>query len=108
MNNKSFWSKVTDDVVKIHYPLPSAISRSMAHILFGDQIKFRVDTGNKDKSKKLNDRLDSIYEENNLNELLQKGAMMESYSGSLGAPIVIDSDFTDHPIIQLVSSRADR
>lgn len=97
---QSFWSKVTNDVVKIHYPLPAAISRSMAHILFGEPIKFRVDTGNKEKNKKLNDRLESIYKENNLNELLQKGAMMESYSGSLGAPIVIDSDFTDHPIIQ--------
>ena len=92
-NNQSFWSKVDDSVVKVHYPLASAISRTMSHILFGDDISFAVDTGNKERTKKLNERINNIYKDNNYNQLFQKGAMIESYSGSLGTPPVIDPRF---------------
>jgi len=99
-DTQSFWRTVDKSVMKIHYPLASSISRTMANVLFGDELSFRADTGNKEKSKKMSERLQSIYKENDYRELFQKGSMLESYSGSLGAPIVIDTDFTDHPIIQ--------
>ena len=81
--------------------MASSISRTMSHILFGDDLSFRIDTGNKETSKKLTTRLNDILEYNEITGLLQRGSMLESYSGSLGAPLVIDPDFADYPIIQL-------
>jgi hypothetical protein len=98
--NTYFWREVTGKLVKIHYPLPSAISRHMSAILFGEDINLKVDAGSESLSKQLQERLDLILAENNIKELLERGAQIESYSGSLGAKIVIDPEFSDVPQIQ--------
>jgi len=95
-----FWKAVNGDIVKLHYPLASSISRAMASVLFGEDISMRVDTGNVKVSEQLNKRLDKILEENNIKELLQRGAILESYSGSIGAKIVVDTEFSEYPILQ--------
>lgn len=98
--NTYFWREVTGKLVKIHYPLPSAISRHMSAILFGEDINLKVDAGSESVSTQLQERLDKILAENNIKELLERGAQIESYSGSLGAKIVVDPDFSDVPQIQ--------
>jgi len=99
-----FWKDVNGEIVKLHYPLASSISRAMSSILFGEDVHMKVDTGNIRVSETLTNRLEKIMEDNNIKELLQRGAIMESYSGSLGAKIVVDSDFSQYPQIQFYAA----
>jgi len=96
----NFWRSVEGDVVRIHYPLASSISKAMASVLFGEKVHMKVNTGNIKVSDDLNKRLEVILADNNIKELFQKGAQLESYSGGLGAKIVIDTEFSDKPILQ--------
>jgi hypothetical protein len=86
--------------MRIHYPLASSISKTMSSLLFGEEVVIKVDTGNKKVSDELNKRLWMTLEDNDYMQLFQKGAQMESYSGSLGAKILIDTEFSEYPQIQ--------
>jgi hypothetical protein len=96
----NFWKEVKGDMVRVHYPLASSISKAMSSILFSEDLALKVDTGNKKTSEDLTKRIHNILKDNNINELLQRGAQIESYSGSLGAKIVIDTEFSEYPQIQ--------
>jgi hypothetical protein len=97
-----FWQQVTGNTSKrLHFPLASAISRQMSSILFSDEISTNVDSGNKDRDSKLNDRLFKIYGENEVRLLLQKAAQLESYSGGVAFKIAVDQEFSDYPMIQV-------
>jgi hypothetical protein len=72
----------------------------MSSLLFGEEVVIKVDTGNKKVSDELNKRLWMTLEDNDYMQLFQKGAQMESYSGSLGAKILIDTEFSEYPQIQ--------
>jgi hypothetical protein len=99
--NNIFWRAVDNKTVKVHYPMASSISRHMSAILFGDDIKYTVDTGEESSSTEMTERLEKIFKSNNIRELLQKAAIIESYSGSLGMKVIIDPDFSDVPILQV-------
>jgi hypothetical protein len=99
--NTYFYRLVSGDMKRVHCPMASAISRSMSSILFGDDIKLEVDAGSESPTEEINDRLKTIFKANDIRELLLKGAMLESYSGAVAAKIILDTEFSDHPIIQL-------
>jgi len=99
-DRNDFWRIADNSIAKIHYPLASSISRTMSSVLFGEDLSFRVDTGNKQTSKQYEEIINDILKDNNIKELLQRGAQLESYSGSLAAKIVVDATFSDYPQIE--------
>jgi hypothetical protein len=98
--SRPFWKQVSGDMIRMHYPLAGAISRAMSSMLFSEEVVMKVDTGNKKTSEDLTKRLWKILEDNNFMELFQRGAQLESYSGSLAAKIVVDSEFSEYPQVQ--------
>jgi hypothetical protein len=98
--SRPFWKQVSGEMIRMHYPLAGAISRAMSSLLFGEEVSMKIDTGNKKTSDQLTNRLWDILNGNDYMELFQRGAQLESYSGSLAAKIVIDQEFSEYPQVQ--------
>lgn len=100
-----FWNWVGGvNVPKLHYPLASSILNSIQSLVFGTlpTIEFETEEDSKrTQYQVLNDRLVKIFYDNNITDLLQLGAMLESYSGTLGIKYVIDKEISNTPIMQL-------
>lgn len=98
--NNMFWKVVDKKSVKLHFPLASMISEAMASLLFNKKPTIAVDTGGTEESEILTNRLNDILESSKIDELLLKGAELESYSGTLGFRPIIDTRYSKYPILR--------
>ena len=94
------WSDLEPSLTKVHSSFPASVSQAMSTLLFSSTPVLDISTGNKETDKKINKVLDKILESNNLDQLIQEGSQLESYSGGLAAKFSIDKDFADYPIIE--------
>ena len=94
-----FWKVVKSDSVKLHFPLPSMISEAMSNLLFHKKPEISIGEGEED-NETLTEIITETLKENNADLLLQTGAQLESYSGTLAARIIVDTDFSEYPIIK--------
>lgn len=95
----SFWRNVCGDVSIVHVPVASSISETMSNVLFGRLPSILADTKNKTTNKKIDARMEEIFDFNNLAHSLQTASQLESYSGTVAGRIIVDPDF-DKPIIE--------
>ena len=98
--NNVFWKAVDDESVKLHFPLASAISEAMSNLLFHGTPEISIDTGKIKESEFATSIINETWEENNKDNLLQRGAQLESYSGTIAARVIVDTNFSDYPIIK--------
>lgn len=94
-----FWQMVNTQMPRLHYPLASTISETMGNLLFNDKPEITIDSGSKSRNKKYQSRLDDICDLNELQTILQEGARLQSYSGSVGMKLNFDSNIADAPLI---------
>jgi len=95
----SFWRNVGGNVSLVHLPIASSISETMSNVLFGRMPQIKANTSNKANNKKIDSKLESIFNFNNISSSLQQASQLESYSGTCVGKVFIDKDF-DKPIIQ--------
>jgi len=95
-----FWKVVKSDSVKLHFPLASMISETMANLLFHEKPQIRIEHTSDKETEILTDIITETLKENNADLLLQKGAQLESYSGTLAARVILDTNFAELPIIK--------
>ena len=98
--NNLFWRVVKSDSVKLHFPLAGMISDAMANLLFHEAPELSMEAKNEKDTKLLTEILVNTLEENSFDELLQKGGQLESYSGTLACRVIIDTNFSEYPIIK--------
>ena len=84
-----------------HNPIANIISRAMSSLLFSTSPNISIKARSQLRSKEYQKRFDSIFADNDLASLLQKASEYESYSGAVGFKPIIDSEFSDYPIIQI-------
>lgn len=82
-----------------HYPLADMITKTMVNLVFSEKPEISISTGNQRTDKKLNEIIEEIYEDNKLMGLLQKAAELESYSGAVAFKPILDTEFSEYPII---------
>lgn len=99
--NNLFYRVVNGNIPVLHYPLANIITKTMVNLLFNHNPIIEVKSKSKKRSKELTDKLDNILEENNFSELLQKAAEYESYSGAVAFKPILDSEFSDNPILMI-------
>lgn len=87
-------------MVRVHDPMPTAISDAFSSLLFGDEPEFVVDTGSKTRNKKIQSRLEDILNVNNFHSMLQEAAKLQSYSGGVAIKINVDSEFSSIPLFE--------
>ena len=89
-----FYRVVNNKTIPIlHYPLANIISKTMANLVFTDNPIFVL------SREELTNKLNEIYDENELGTLLQRACEYESYSGAVGFKPVIDQEFSPYPIL---------
>lgn len=98
-----FWNKAILDkrLPKIHIPLTKQITDFMPGLLFNNVPKYSVSTGNKSLDKNINKIVSKVLEDNDFENLIKHGAILESYSGAIAAKFIIDTKFSTEPIIVL-------
>lgn len=94
------WASPIDNIPKLSYPTPNIIMGQMKSLLFSEEITIDVKTGSKVRDKEINEELENIHLDNNLYELLQNGSNMETYSGTLGARFIVNTEYEEYPIIK--------
>lgn len=94
------WSDLEPSLTKVHSSFPASVSQAMSTLLFSSTPVLDVKTGNKETDKRINKVLDEILVNNNIDQLIQEGSQLESYSGGLAAKFSIDKDFSNYPIIE--------
>ena len=94
-----FWRAVNTDMPRHHYPLPTAISSAMGSLLFSNKPEIIVETGSKESNKYYQQKIDAINDINDILELLQHSAQLQSYSGGVALRINIDTTLTDLPLL---------
>lgn len=110
-----FWGNVPIENRRVHSKLPQIISNKMADMLLynGLDIETQVYTAN-DKGERVVDEeqsqivknvLMSIYKDNDFKKLLRKSMTDESWSGDIAWKLIIDTSFSNKPIIQEVDTR---
>lgn len=104
-NRTLFWNWIGgQDSPKLHYPAPAALLNSIKSLIFGEEptVEFvSVDDNYKSVVDVFNDRLWAILDDNNINDIYQKAAAVESYSGGVAFKISHDKELSDYPIIQI-------
>lgn len=99
--NNLFWRVVNNESVKLHFPLASMISEAMANLLFNKKPTFTVEVENNEEvGEGLTELLNDIFEDSKIDELLLRGAELESYSGTLAFRPIIDTRFSKYPILK--------
>lgn len=78
----------------LHYPLATLITKTMTNLLFSDDPDISAD------SDADTDRLNSILDDNDFPQLLNKACEYESYSGAVGFKPVLDPSVSEHVILQ--------
>lgn len=102
-----FWKWVGGrDVPKNHYPAPEALINHIKSLLFGNDITIEVEAeGESEEQRKtaeeITARLYELFEDVNFYELLQKAALMETYSGTIGFKFIVDKEVSDTPIVEV-------
>ena len=89
------------DIAYYHYNLPQMITKAMSNLLFSKLPSSDISSGNQAIDKKLNILIHNILIDNNYSSLLKKAAEYASYSGQVGFKLVLDSDVSSYPIIQV-------
>lgn len=82
-----------------HYPLSDMITKTMVNLVFSEKPEITISTGNQKTDNALNKIIEDIYEDNELSVLLQKSAELESYSGAVAFKPILDTEFSEYPIL---------
>lgn len=88
---------------KMHYPAPAALLNSIKSLIFGEEptIEYVSDKDDKRSVNELNERVRAIFKDNNINNIYQNAAALESYSGGVAFKINYDDEVSNYPIIEL-------
>lgn len=100
-SNNLFYNVVNGNTPVVHYPLANIITKTMVNLVFNHDPQITVNSKSKKRSKELTDKLNKIYDENNFSDLLQRAAEYESYSGAVAFKPILDSNFSDLPILMI-------
>lgn len=96
---QDFYRLVPGNIPIEHYPLADMITKTMVNLVFSEKPTITIQTGNQKTDKKLNEIIEEIYEDNKLSSLLQEAAELESYSGAVAFKPIIDTEFSEYPIL---------
>ena len=96
---QEFYRIVPGNYPVVHYPLADLITKTMVGLIFSEKPVITMDTGNKSRDEELDQLLEKVFNENDIEVLLQKAAELESYSGAVAFKPVLDPEFSDYPII---------
>jgi hypothetical protein len=95
------WASPISNIPKLHFPTPEIIKNQMNSLLFSEELMLDIKTGDEDLDVEVNSALEEILDENNFYQLLQTGSNLETYSGTLGARIVVNTEYEEYPIVKL-------
>lgn len=104
VERSQFWSFVSDlKIPKLHYPAPEALMNHMKALLFGSKINITLhkDGASESETIAINTRLQKLFEDIKIDELLHKGSDLATYSGTVVPKIMIDPLVHDKPIVEL-------
>ena len=98
-----FWNKAVLDkrLPKVHIPLTKQISDFMPGLLFNNPPRYSIKTTAKSLSNNLSQIVSDVLESNDFSNMIKHGAVLESYSGAIAAKFIVDTKFSDEPIIIL-------
>lgn len=89
---------------KMHYPAAGSLLNAIKSLIFGEEptIEFVTTEDNlRATYETLNDRLWKIFNDNKINDIYQKAAELESYSGGVAFKINLDKEVSKYPIIEV-------
>lgn len=98
-----FYKLCTQDsgLAFMHYNLAQAISKSMTNLLFGKEPKITAKSGNQKNDRIFNAAIEDILKDNDKYSLYNKSSELASYSGRVGFKLILDTDVSEFPIIQV-------
>jgi len=82
-----------------HFNLASMLTNTMSNLVFGKDPIILSNGANKLKNKKIEKELTEILNDNKQHDLFFEAAEMKSYSGAVGFKLIMDSDYSNYPII---------
>lgn len=97
----SFWRVVNTNMVRSHSGFPRTISNAFGALLFDKMPEIKVESGSKARAQRLQAQLNRILDVNDILNLLQESAQLQSYSGMVGLKLNIDTTVDDVPFITL-------
>ena len=106
-----FWFRSPPYYRRLHCGIPGLISSKMATVLFGSGYDVEVKQYNEDgtedeaKSASITDSLLELIKQTNVDDMLEKGAQFESWSGHLFVKMSHDAFLSDYPIIEIANLR---
>ena len=100
-HDHNFWRSVNTDMVRVHSPFAATISNTFGALLFYEKPNIRIDANKVSLTKDYQKRLNKIMDVNDFLSLLQEGAQLQSYSGSVGLKLNVDRGISDTPLITL-------
>lgn len=99
-----FWRWVGGrNVPKLHYPAPEALMNHMKALLFGGDVDIYLhkDGVSEAEIEAMNERVQRLFQDVKIEEILHKGSDIATYSGTLVPKITIDAAVHDKPIVEL-------
>lgn len=96
---QDFYRLVPGNIPIEHYPLADMITKTMVNLVFSEKPTITIETGNQKTDKKLNEIIEEIYNDNKLASMLQQAAELESYSGAVAFKPILDTAFSEYPIL---------
>jgi hypothetical protein len=98
-NSYPYYRSVNGDIVRVHYPIASAVSSAFGTLLFNQQPTITIDTKDTQKNEEYQERLKHFLDTNDMLALLQRAGAMQSYSGAAALKLNIDKDLADTPLV---------
>lgn len=99
-NNFWKWSQKDSKVPKVHIPVASQISQAMSTLVFDEFPSWDISAGSQERNTALSQIIEDCFAENGFTNMCQKGAQLESYSGSLACKFTLDPEFSNTPILE--------
>lgn len=94
-----FYKNADSDIRIVHSGLPSLISNTMARVLLGGGISYKVFEKEKENAK-LTEQLEAIYKDNKIKGLLKRSVVAKSWGGKVAWKISVKRDLSEYPIIE--------
>lgn len=99
INNLGPYSEKNNFTV-YHNSMASAVSKAITNLVFSNEPKIVISTGNKVRDKEINGIFTKITSDNKFLSLLQKAGEEVSAYGSGLFTVIVDPDISEFPIIQ--------
>lgn len=98
-----FWEYIADipNYPKMHFPAPESLINHMKSLLWTDELKISFETGNQDLNNEIADRFDLLAHDLDFYEMLQSATVQETYSGTIAAKFIMDTEVNEFPIVMI-------